>query len=122
ARSGGFPPHWALDPACVTSMGAWELGRVVPPALGAYRSTEVSPERGQPCPQTWFDPILQDCARGFPSVALRHRVRLDSLVQDDAGVTATLTDLAAGRSETVRADFLVGCDGFASTVREAIGI
>ena len=121
-RHWGFPLDWALDSAFVTSMSDWELGRVRTPALGAYRSTDVSPERGQPCPQTWFDPILQDCARGFPSVTIRHRVRLDSFVQDDAGVTATLTDLAAGRGETVRADFLVGCDGFASTVREQLGI
>ena len=121
-RHWGFPFDWPLDSAFVTSMTDWELGRVRTPALGVYRSTDVSPERGQPCPQTWFDPILQECARSFPSVTIRHRVRLDSFMQDDAGVTATLTDLAAGRSETVRADFLVGCDGFASTVRDQLGI
>src|SRR5215470_3817923 len=104
-RHWGFPFDWALDSAFVTSMTDYELGRVRTPALGAYRSTAVSPERGQPCPQTWFDPILQERARGFPSVSIRHRVRLDDFIQDAAGVTATLTDLAAGRSETVRADF-----------------
>ncbi|HLH93038.1 MAG TPA: FAD-dependent monooxygenase [Xanthobacteraceae bacterium] len=121
-RNWGFPFDWALDSAFVTSMTGYELGRVRTPPLGAYRDTPASPERGLPCPQTWFDPILQDCARSFPSVAIRHRVRLDSFVQDEAGVTAQLTDLAAGGRESVRARYLVGCDGFASTVRELLGI
>ena len=121
-RHWGFPFDWALDSAFVTSMTGYELGRVRTPALGAYRDTPASPERGLPCPQTWFDPILQDCARAFPSVAIRHRARLDGFVQDEAGVTAELTDLAAGRRERVRANYLVGCDGFASTVREQLGI
>ena len=75
-----------------------------------------------PCPQTWFDPILQEHARSFPHVTLRHRTKLESFVQDSDGVTATLRDGQSGRLETVRARYLVGCDGFASTVRELLGI
>ena len=65
--------------------------------------SEFSPERGRPCPQTWFDPILQDCARSFPQLAIRHRVRLESFTQDADGVTATVRDQQSGRVETVRA-------------------
>jgi 2-polyprenyl-6-methoxyphenol hydroxylase-like FAD-dependent oxidoreductase len=43
-------------------------------------------------------------------------------VQDASGVTATLHDQKTGGVETVRAKYLVGCDGFASTVRELFGI
>jgi 2-polyprenyl-6-methoxyphenol hydroxylase-like FAD-dependent oxidoreductase len=84
--------------------------------------SEFSPERGRPCPQTWFDPILQARARSQPAVTLRHQCRLEDFTQDDAGVTATLQDRTTGRSETVRTDYLVGCDGFSSTVRERLGI
>ncbi|HLI22846.1 MAG TPA: FAD-dependent monooxygenase, partial [Stellaceae bacterium] len=75
-----------------------------------------------PCPQTWFDPILQDYARSFPQIALRHETKLESFVQDEDGVTAMLLDSKSGARETVRCSYLVGCDGFASTVRALLGI
>jgi 2-polyprenyl-6-methoxyphenol hydroxylase-like FAD-dependent oxidoreductase len=121
-RNWGFPHDWPLDSVFVTDMRGYELGRLRTPSLGTERNIPVSPERGMPCPQTWFDPILQKYARTFPHVSLRHRVRLESFVQDADGVTATLTDAQSGRTETVRAKFLVGCDGFGSTVRELLGI
>ena len=121
-RNWGFPRDWPLDSAFVTDMQGYELGRVRIPALKDLAHLPVSPERGMPCPQTWFDPILQDRARSFPHVTLRHRVKLESFVQDRDGVTATLFDRQSGRTELVRAKYLVGCDGFASTVRELLGI
>lgn len=81
-----------------------------------------SPERGVPCPQTWFDPILQEYARSFPHVTLRYRVKLESFVQDGAGVTATLHNRHSHQREHIRTQYLVGCDGFARTVRELLGI
>ena len=93
-RNWGFPPDWPLDSAFVTDMQGYEFGRVRTPSLGAFAHSDHSPERGRPCPQTWFDPILQDCARSFPNVTLRHRVRLETFVQDCIGVTATLRDEA----------------------------
>ena len=69
------------------------------------------------CPQTWFDPILQRHARSFPHISMRYQTKLESFVQDPDGVTATLTDQRNGNTETVRCQYLVGCDGFASTVR-----
>jgi 2-polyprenyl-6-methoxyphenol hydroxylase-like FAD-dependent oxidoreductase len=121
-RNWGFPPDLPLDSVFVTDLQGYELGRVRTPALGVRADSEFSPERGRPCPQTWFDPILQDCARSYPQVSLRHNAKLDSFVQDESGVTATLSDLAGGRTETVRAAYLVGCDGFDSTVRDLLGI
>lgn len=121
-RNWGFPRDWALDSVFVTDMQGYELGRVRIPALQDLEHLPVSPERGMPCPQTWFDPILQNHARSFPHVVIRHRVQLTSFVQDSDGVTATLLDRQSGRSETVRARYLVGCDGFDSTVRKRLGI
>lgn len=120
-RNWGFPPDLPLDSVFVTDLQGYELGRVRTPSLGSRADSEFSPERGRPCPQTWFDPILQDCARSFPDVTLRHQVKLESFTQDESGVTATLRD-SAGRTETVRASYFVGCDGFESTVRELLGI
>ena len=121
-RNWGFPADWSLDSVFVTDLQGYELGRVRVPALEEQTHLPVSPERGMPCPQTWFDPILQEHARSFPHVTLRHRTKLESFVQDSDHVTATLRDEQSGRAETVRARYLVGCDGFASTVRELLGI
>jgi 2-polyprenyl-6-methoxyphenol hydroxylase-like FAD-dependent oxidoreductase len=121
-RNWGFPLDWPLDSAFVTDLAGWEIGRVCTPALGAEQSSPFSPERGRPCPQTWFDPILQACARGFPHVALRYRAALESFAQDADGVTAVLRNGSSGKTETIRTAYLVGCDGFASVVREQLGI
>jgi 2-polyprenyl-6-methoxyphenol hydroxylase-like FAD-dependent oxidoreductase len=121
-RHWGFPRDWPLDSVFVTDLRGYELGRVRVASLAERAHLPASPERGMPCPQTWFDPILQEYARSFPHVTLRHSTRLESFVQDTDGVTATLRDRLTGRGETVRTKYLVGCDGFASTVRELLGI
>ncbi|HXP76916.1 MAG TPA: FAD-dependent monooxygenase [Stellaceae bacterium] len=121
-RNWGFPHDYRLDSAFVTDMQGYEIGRVRTPALGERIGSEFSPERTLPCPQTWFDPILQKHARSFAHISLRHRTRLESFVQDEDGVTATLHDLGSDRRETMRCAYLIGCDGFASTVREKLGI
>ena len=99
-RHWGFPLDHPLDSAFVTTMQGWELGRVVTPSLAAQRSLPVSPERGVPCPQTWFDPILQRKARTYPHVTLRYHTRLADFVQDEEGVTATLVDETNRRART----------------------
>jgi 2-polyprenyl-6-methoxyphenol hydroxylase-like FAD-dependent oxidoreductase len=121
-RNWGFPPDLPLDSVFVTDLQGYELGRVRTPPLGARADSEFSPERGRPCPQTWFDPILQACAQSFPQVTLRYQVELESFVQDEGAVVATLRDRQSGRLETMRAQHLIGCDGFDSTVRNLLGI
>src|SRR5215470_11721313 len=91
-RNWGFPLDYPLDNAFVTDMLGYEIGRIRVPSLSERSDSAFSPERGLMCPQTWFDPILQDCARSFPQIAIRHEVMLESFEQDPAGVTATLRD------------------------------
>ncbi len=121
-RNWGFPFDYPFDNAFVTDMQGYEIGRLSGPSLGERRDSEFSPERGMMCPQTWFDPILQKCARSFANVTIRHRLKLERFVQDADGVTATLIDQISGTTEQVRAQYLIGCDGFVSTVRDALGI
>jgi 2-polyprenyl-6-methoxyphenol hydroxylase-like FAD-dependent oxidoreductase len=49
------------------------------------------------------------------------QTELDSLTQDNAGVTATIKD-ASGKPETINAKYLVGCDGAKSLVRHTLGL
>ena len=83
---------------------------------------DYTPETACPCPQIYFDPILGDHARTFPNVTFAYNTRLDSFSQDDDGVTAQVTDMATGAARTLRAQYLIGCDGPSGVVREALGI
>jgi 2-polyprenyl-6-methoxyphenol hydroxylase-like FAD-dependent oxidoreductase len=53
--------------------------------------------------------------------AVERCLKLVALVQDDAGVTATL-ERPDGERETARVPWLIGCDGAHSAVRHALGL
>lgn len=78
-----------------------------------------------PYPNIWFLPQLRTEELLRQRLAgLGRRVErpteLVALVHDESGVTATLT--TNGETEQVRAQYLVGADGGASTVRKLLGI
>ena len=117
-----FPADYPLDAAFVTSMFGYEIGRVERPARVAQRAEPHSPYRLQACSQIWFDPMLRSLAQSFPHVALRYRHRLERFTETAAGVQAEILDRKSGEVRHVTADYLVGCDGATSPVREALGI
>lgn len=53
---------------------------------------------------------------------LRFATELTSFEQDDEGVTVVVRDRRTGETTTVRADYLVACDGWSSPIRERLGI
>lgn len=69
--------------------------------------------------QPSLDRVLRELVAGLPAADARLGVRLDRFSQDAEGVTAHVTG-PAGPS-TLRARYIVGCDGAWSPVREAIG-
>lgn len=73
-------------------------------------------------PQAETVRLLEARLGDWPTVELRRGTELIAFRQDAAGVTATLTDLASGRDQPVRSDFLAGCDGGNSRVRSLAGI
>ncbi|GAB7185458.1 hypothetical protein ATKI12_5289 [Kitasatospora sp. Ki12] len=108
---------------------------------------ERTPSPGLICSQDALEPVLLRRARELAPDGVRFGLRLVSFAEqpDGAhdigahengahengardvgvlghGVYATLEDRATGERHTVRADWLVGCDGAASTVRETAGI
>ena len=62
--------------------------------------------------------LLDDLAAR--DIAVERGVRLVSFTQDRDGVTAELA--TSGRRETVRCEYVIGCDGAHSRVRELLGI
>ena len=73
-----FPADWPLDVAFVTSLAGFELSRLPRPGRVGQQPGPESPHRMQACSQIWFDPILREFAGSFPTVRLRHRVRLEA--------------------------------------------
>ena len=69
----------------------------------------------------FHQPGVEEALRSLlTDVDVRLGRRFEGLVQDGDGVTVTLA--GPGALETVRARYLVGCDGGASAVRKAIGV
>jgi 2-polyprenyl-6-methoxyphenol hydroxylase-like FAD-dependent oxidoreductase len=119
-RSAVWPESRPRDFVYAGSLRGRELMRV---NVSAQRDQyDFTPEAPCPCPQIYFDPILLARVRTFPNVTVRCNAALQSFSQDQAGVTAEIADLSTGRSETLRARYLVGCDGPAGLVRAALGI
>ena len=71
--------------------------------------------------QYTLEPLLKSIAESTPGVTVRYGCQLESFTQDAAGVNARVRN-ADGSTATVRAAYLAGCDGGASTVRKQLGI
>jgi 2-polyprenyl-6-methoxyphenol hydroxylase-like FAD-dependent oxidoreductase len=72
-------------------------------------------------PQYRMEAVLRRKLATLPDVQLRLGVSATTVAQSSDGVRATVTD-ENGKSETLEADYLVGCDGGHSMVREAVSI
>jgi 2-polyprenyl-6-methoxyphenol hydroxylase-like FAD-dependent oxidoreductase len=116
-----YPRDLPQDNVYVTSLAGWELGRERMATLDAAKAPAESPQRRERCPQNMFDPILRAFAAAQKSVTLRYRTRLVSFTQDEDGVTADV-ETESGARERIRAQYLVGCDGGRSLVRETLGV
>lgn len=71
--------------------------------------------------QSTVEPILAEAARAR-GAEIRHNTQCLSVEQDADGVTAVTEDRATGQRRTVRARYLVACDGYRGTIRESQGI
>jgi 2-polyprenyl-6-methoxyphenol hydroxylase-like FAD-dependent oxidoreductase len=120
-KTWGFPDDFPHDNVFVTTLAGHEIARLPAPAFRDRKPLPVSPTNQWHCPQTWFDPMLRDTARGFPGVTLRYRTRLEDFDDKGGHVVATLTDVESGKTETLEADWLVACDGFRSLARDKLG-
>ena len=119
----GYNRDYPQDNAWVTSLAnGYELGREPFPSPRQEEPPPQSPQKRERCPQNFFDPVLARFAGSFAHVTRRYRTELVDFAEHDGGIAATVRDHANGRSETIEADYLIGCDGGAGPVREKLGI
>ncbi len=105
----------------MTSSTGYELGRFEFPSR-RDAVLEHSPEYLQRCSQLWFNPLLARRAASLPGVEIQYDTKLEGFDQDADGVAARVTEGINGESKTIRAQYMVACDGADSGVREALGI
>jgi 2-polyprenyl-6-methoxyphenol hydroxylase-like FAD-dependent oxidoreductase len=120
-RNCPYNSHHPQDYAWVESLTGYEFGREPFPSPRDEQPPPQSPVKRERCPQDMFDPILRRWVESMPQTRLRYRTELVAFEQRDDGVTAMLRN-EDGAEEEVEAEFLVGTDGGASTVRQILGI
>lgn len=117
-----YPRDYPQDNVYVTALTGYELGREVVPPKNQEPRPPQSPQNRERCPQDMFDPILRRFVATLPSVEVQYGTELVALTEEASGVVVTLRDAATGETRRMTADYVVGTDGGASTVRGLIGI
>lgn len=93
-----------------------------PAALARHRELNWSPYSKTQIGQQALEPVLLDHARTLPDLEMRHGWRFEDFVQYEDHVRARIVEVATGREEQVRAQYLVACDGGGGNIRRQLGI
>ena len=112
-------PEFSTDVVFCTSLTGHELSRFTG-VFGLTRQGDRFPEVGQQAPQFVLEDLLREVVDELDTTTLALERRVVALEQDPDRVTATVAG-PDGATETITAEFVLGCDGPRSTVREAIG-
>ena len=126
-RSAGLPADVPMDVYIVLAMNEPPLVHLPYPSvaeaaqqIAACNDGSMPLEPYQLVSQYTLEPLLKAAAEALPSVTVRYGCEFVSLSQDEHGVIARVRD--AGGSHSLRARYLVGCDGGGSAVRKELGI
>jgi 2-polyprenyl-6-methoxyphenol hydroxylase-like FAD-dependent oxidoreductase len=93
-----------------------------PAALQRFRELQWSPYSKTQIGQQALEPVLVEHARGLPPLQMRHGWRFEGFEQQPDHVLARIVEVATGRRETVRAQYLAACDGGSGEIRRQLGI
>jgi len=120
-RASPYPRDYRQDYIWVSAVTGFEFGREPFPTLDDEPRPPQSPEKRERCPQDMFDPILARFVRSYPHlVMMLYRSELTGFAQHRDGVTARVATESG--EEIIEAEYLVGADGAASTVRHLLDV
>jgi 2-polyprenyl-6-methoxyphenol hydroxylase-like FAD-dependent oxidoreductase len=127
-RALGYPADASMDVFITTRLCDAPLARLHYPTVAQHRAkiaacTNASEplEPYQLVSQNDLEPLLKEVAESTPNVTVRFGCEMTDFTQDLGGVIASLKYLD-GTQQSMRAAYLVGCDGGKSTVRKNLGI
>lgn len=115
-----LPAEYSTDVAFVTSVLGDEITRFSNVFFTDTRRDDRFAEPAQQTPQYAVEPILRRRAEACESVMLLDGWRVESVVELDGSVRVEMH--SDGVTRTIEAQYVVGCDGAGSTVREQLGI
>src|SRR5499433_3980373 len=127
-RDAGLPADCPMDIFVVLSLVEPPLVHHAHPSVAEAKAQIAKSQDGsqplepyQLISQYTLEPLLKSIAETLPSVTVRYGCELVSFEQDGNSVTAQVKG-SAGAWSTLRAAYMVGCDGGGSLVRRQLGI
>jgi 2-polyprenyl-6-methoxyphenol hydroxylase-like FAD-dependent oxidoreductase len=126
-RDAGLPRSAPMDVFLAASMAGPSIVRLPYPSVSDAKAEIAAHNDGRPLEpyqlisQYTLEPLLRSIVEMLPNVTVRFGHELISFTQDATSVSATI-QTQQGAQETIRAAYLVGCDGGSSTVRKQLGI
>ena len=127
-RGAGLPDDYPNDVVFRTRATGYELTRIpIPNRLERYTRRDgpdcqwATPEPAHRINQIYLEPLLNEQAGRTAGVTLHYESQLLDFSQDETGVVALVRDLTSGATVSLRARFLLGCDGGRSLVRKRMG-
>jgi 2-polyprenyl-6-methoxyphenol hydroxylase-like FAD-dependent oxidoreductase len=126
-RDAGLPRNAPMDVFLALSMADAPLAHLPCPSVAAAKAEIAAHNDGgllepyQLISQYTLEPLLRSIVEKIPGVTVRFGCELISFTQNADSVTAVVQPKDAAE-ETIRASYLVGCDGGSSTVRKLLGI
>lgn len=129
-RKIAVPEDHPFDVSWVTNLDGWELARFRYPtaaqrrALIRERNDGTMPlEPAMRVSQALLEPALKNILESRATkIDVRFGWALETFAQDANGVDAVIRCSATGEIRAIRAQFLAGCDGAGSVVRNGLGI
>ncbi len=129
-RSHAVPSDHSMTVVWCTRAAEWELARFEYPSIDWGRDIirtvndgSLPLEPDMRISQVVLEPVLKEILeKRATRVRLRFGWGLESFEQDEGGVTALVRSTETGATETIRSQYLAGCDGAGSVTREQLGI
>ena len=127
-RAAGLPADVPMDVFIVTSLVEPPLLHLPYPSVTAAKRQIAASNDGtlplepyQLISQYTLEPLFKSVVDADPNVTVRYSCEFVSFTQDAQSVTVEIKN-ERGQSETITAQYMVGCDGGASAVRKQLGI
>ena len=127
-RAAGLPANVPMDVFIVTSLIDPPLLHLPYPSvaeakrqIAACNDGTLPLEPYQLISQYTLEPLLKSAVETIPHVTVRYGCEFVSFAQDARGVATEIKN-QSGKTETIAAQYLAGCDGGASGVRRQLGI